>query len=272
MYSDFYRTLNILQKEKEEADSSKFDDIINAINKEEISLKNEEVVKDLKFVSSEVATFLETSTKNQTDCSDELNKDIHGLDSTLLVAQETNQKNMNVIITSLSEKVNSTKLCVEECYSPLKVTTSETINKISEFEQRKNSTTSQVKEKIRNIYFSSEKLVAEDLVKDIPTGKTPQRKTFVYPRDLVATSPLDRVLQRFRSQRAMDTDLAVHLPLENSFNSDISENGKNKENRRVKKSSRLPKKLPKFKGFAKPALPARKPLLSTNSDLDSSTI
>ncbi|CAL1261885.1 unnamed protein product [Larinioides sclopetarius] len=309
------KNIDAWKKEKAEEDSSKFDDIKNAINKNEISLKNEEVRKGLNFAPSEVTRFLETLTKNQADCCDELKKDIHGFDSTLLVAQETNQKNMNVIISSLSEKVNSTKHCVEECYSPLKVTTSETLNKISDFEQMKNNAISQVKEKIRNIYLTSEKLVAEDLVKDIPTGKTPQRKNFEYPRDLAATSPLDRVLQRFRSQRAMDTDLAVHLPLENSFNeseeskvttpegigsevnshnasftsdgydstgcetdsnassvSDISENGKNKENHRSKKSSRLPKKLPKFKGFAKPALPARKPLLSTNSDLDSSAI
>ncbi|XP_055952321.1 kinesin-like protein KIF11-B [Argiope bruennichi] len=306
-------TVNILQKVKEEEDLSEFNDLINATNIKEISLKNDEIMKSQKSVSSEIAALLETSTKNQIDYFDELKKSIQGFDSTILEAQKFNQENINVIITSLEGNVNSTKHHIEECRSLLKNTYSETMNKISESEQKRNITKSQIKEEIRNLDFAMEKFIAEDLVKDIPTGKTPQRKTFTYPKNLVATSPLDRVLQRFRSQRAMDTDLAVHLPLENSFNeseeskvttpegigsevnshnasltsddydstgcetdsnassvSDISENGKNKENCRVKKTSRLPKKLPKFKGFAKPTLPPRKPLLSTNSDLDSS--
>ncbi|XP_023709668.1 kinesin-like protein Klp61F isoform X3 [Cryptotermes secundus] len=43
-----------------------------------------------------------------------------------------------------------------------------------------------------------EKFLDEDLRKDIPTGNTPMRKEFSYPRVLAATSPHDKILAKFR--------------------------------------------------------------------------
>ncbi|XP_025994445.1 kinesin-like protein Klp61F [Solenopsis invicta] len=41
----------------------------------------------------------------------------------------------------------------------------------------------------------------EDLRHDTPTGSTPARKEYQYPKHLVATSPHERILQRFRETR-----------------------------------------------------------------------
>lgn len=55
-----------------------------------------------------------------------------------------------------------------------------------------------------------EKFLIEDLRRDIPTGSTPARKEFNYPRNLVATSPHERIIQRFREsikrQETSDSD------------------------------------------------------------------
>ncbi|GFR05689.1 kinesin-like protein KIF11-A [Trichonephila clavata] len=307
--------IHILKKEKEEEDLSKFDDLINTINMEEISVMKKAAQESQNSASSEIAGILDSSKKKQTESYEELKKAFEIHDSMVKETSQNNHQRINNITSSLSENINTVKCCIEENSKLLKISTEEVFNKVSESEDRRNQITSQIKKEILNLDLGLEKFVSEDIVKDISTGKTPQRKTLSYPTELIATSPLDRVLQRFRSQRAMDTDLAVHLPLESSFNeseeskdttpedisngvnshnvsitsedydstgcetdsnassvSDSVESGKNKENK-AKKTSRLPKKLPKFTKFAKPAPPPpRKPLISANSDMDSSII
>ncbi|KAI4484885.1 hypothetical protein M0802_012994 [Mischocyttarus mexicanus] len=51
-----------------------------------------------------------------------------------------------------------------------------------------------------------EKFLVEDLRHDVPTGSTPARKEFQYPRHLTGTSPHERILRRFREiGKHMDT-------------------------------------------------------------------
>nr|CAD7430641.1 unnamed protein product [Timema monikensis] len=62
-----------------------------------------------------------------------------------------------------------------------------------------------------------DRFLTEDLRKDLPTGQTPKRKEFHYPHQLVATSPHDRILERFRARsKAMmgDTQPMLDLSLE----------------------------------------------------------
>ncbi|CAL7948925.1 unnamed protein product [Xylocopa violacea] len=47
------------------------------------------------------------------------------------------------------------------------------------------------------------KFFNEDLQHDIPTGSTPARREFSYPRQFTVTSPHDRLLQRFRKTRKL---------------------------------------------------------------------
>nr|CAD7399353.1 unnamed protein product [Timema poppensis] len=71
-----------------------------------------------------------------------------------------------------------------------------------------------------------DRFLTEDLRKDLPTGQTPQRKEFHYPHQLVATSPHDRILERFRAHsEAMmaDTQPMLDLSLEESSSSSTSD-------------------------------------------------
>lgn len=44
------------------------------------------------------------------------------------------------------------------------------------------------------------KLLTEELRHDIPTGHTPQKREFVYPRFLASTSPHQRIVERYRQE------------------------------------------------------------------------
>ncbi|KAJ9592833.1 hypothetical protein L9F63_015524, partial [Diploptera punctata] len=64
-----------------------------------------------------------------------------------------------------------------------------------------------------------DKFLVEDLRKDSPTGNTPQRREFDYPRQLAATSPHERILARFRemNDEALFKNPNDELKDENSF-------------------------------------------------------
>ncbi|XP_043277605.1 kinesin-like protein Klp61F isoform X2 [Venturia canescens] len=46
-----------------------------------------------------------------------------------------------------------------------------------------------------------DKFLIEDLRRDMPTGCTPAKREFQYPRNLVTTSPHERIIRRFREMR-----------------------------------------------------------------------
>ncbi|EFN84784.1 Bipolar kinesin KRP-130 [Harpegnathos saltator] len=55
---------------------------------------------------------------------------------------------------------------------------------------------------LRSIQQKVEKFLLEDVRRDTPTGLTPARKEYQYPRHIVATSPHERIIQRFREARS----------------------------------------------------------------------
>ncbi|XP_012145367.1 kinesin-like protein Klp61F isoform X2 [Megachile rotundata] len=61
----------------------------------------------------------------------------------------------------------------------------------------------------------------EDLKRDVPTGTTPARREFSYPRQFVATSPHERILQRFRQvKKVIETSEDDDTNKENTGNVD----------------------------------------------------
>ncbi|OXU30307.1 hypothetical protein TSAR_015423 [Trichomalopsis sarcophagae] len=60
---------------------------------------------------------------------------------------------------------------------------------------------SKIKSQLHSIHEKVDKFVAEDLRHDVPTGTTPARRDFNYPRHLAATSPHERIIKRFREVR-----------------------------------------------------------------------
>ncbi|GLG99139.1 Kinesin-like protein KLP2 [Gryllus bimaculatus] len=61
-----------------------------------------------------------------------------------------------------------------------------------------------------------EKFLSQDIMEDIPSGKTPQRRELVYPRDLAATSPHERILCRFRAAKVTETLMESDQSIESS--------------------------------------------------------
>ncbi|KAK2712585.1 hypothetical protein QYM36_011315 [Artemia franciscana] len=63
-----------------------------------------------------------------------------------------------------------------------------------------------------NVAFRSrkeevEKFLTEDLACDVPTGQTPQRREFSYPRVLAQTSPHAKILERFKLELQESNDV-----------------------------------------------------------------
>ncbi|KAK7870939.1 hypothetical protein R5R35_012160 [Gryllus longicercus] len=61
-----------------------------------------------------------------------------------------------------------------------------------------------------------EKFLSQDIMEDIPSGKTPQRRELVYPRELAATSPHERILCRFRAAKVTETLMESDQSIESS--------------------------------------------------------
>ena len=85
--------------------------------------------------------------------------------------------------------------------------TANTFEKISsEFENRiaeSNTWSNKVVEKLDATVSEIDKFLEEDVQRDVPTGATPARKEFSYPREFTVTSPHERILQRFREVRQL---------------------------------------------------------------------
>ncbi|XP_064631070.1 kinesin-like protein KIF11-A [Lineus longissimus] len=62
---------------------------------------------------------------------------------------------------------------------------------------KQNSFSSEESQELQKRLRDVEGLVSEELVKDVPTGTTPQRRDFSYPRRLMKTQPHDTLLKQF---------------------------------------------------------------------------
>ncbi|XP_076240537.1 kinesin-like protein Klp61F [Calliopsis andreniformis] len=87
---------------------------------------------------------------------------------------------------------------VKTC-NALKEITEKLESKTSETNSRSNIVIEQLHETTDEI----NKFFEEDVQRDMPTGTTPARKEFSYPRQFTVTSPHDRILQRFRESRKL---------------------------------------------------------------------
>ncbi|KAG7202940.1 hypothetical protein KM043_010081 [Ampulex compressa] len=58
-----------------------------------------------------------------------------------------------------------------------------------------------IKEQLYSTQHEIDKFFVDELHRDVPTGSTPARKEFSYPRQFTITSPHEKILQRFREAR-----------------------------------------------------------------------
>ncbi|KAF0302525.1 Kinesin-like protein KIF11 [Amphibalanus amphitrite] len=102
-------------------------------------------------------------------------------------------------------------------------------------------------------------LLLESLERDVSTGNTPQRREFTYPRYLAATSPHERILQRYRTARAAQESRAQpdQIELPEFSTSELLETD-------TSQSSKEPA-TPESEGAPELPTPSREPALPTPS-------
>ncbi|PIK58720.1 kinesin-like boursin, partial [Apostichopus japonicus] len=61
-----------------------------------------------------------------------------------------------------------------------------------------------------------------DMTEDVPTGTTPQRREFKYPRSLNSTDPHDILIQNFRMAKQLEEAANVQLPPETELKENLS--------------------------------------------------
>ncbi|XP_072174038.1 kinesin-like protein KIF11 [Diadema setosum] len=153
------------------------------------------------------------------------NEQMDRLSSYQQEACEVVRGHMGDIDTHLSQQKEDTEAMIDE-----KAVASETVcatidRQLKEFDQTVSEWTIQSKTRAEGVSSWAaemegqantglqrvEKFLAEDLREDVPTGTTPQRRPFTYPRDLVSTEPHNILLHRFRQDRELNQ--AADLPL-----------------------------------------------------------
>ncbi|XP_076673120.1 kinesin-like protein KIF11 isoform X2 [Andrena cerasifolii] len=116
----------------------------------------------------------------------------------------------NEYLTVINDMSNAITNVSEEQATVVKdqeTKTSNAFEEISrEFENRiaeSNAWSNKVVEKLDATVSEIDKFLDEDVQRDVPTGATPARKEFSYPREFTVTSPHERMLQRFREVRQL---------------------------------------------------------------------
>jgi kinesin family protein 11 len=189
--------------------------IMNNLN--QINDKNTLFANQTKALITQSEEFLAKELKESIQMNDDVIK--------------TTDKQLNakrIAVTEMSEKL--TDELEEE--KALVSSINENIENITECVSDKTSEMIRMATTMQNSYVREidhrfkdfEKFVKNDLIKDIPTGTTPQKTQYCYPRDLVQTSPHERILERFRQTLDANDAINISLPEEtdSEFLSDCS--------------------------------------------------
>ncbi|XP_071947122.1 kinesin-like protein KIF11-B [Antedon mediterranea] len=175
------------------------------------------------------------------DCNDGTEKNHCYLESTV---KEVVQENVNVYkqqkaefdrqlnshmttIKEQTEKHTTDIACLEKEFKEQMTTTSQTVQEQHQSMQTsvegllrslKNQDgdleiwTEGMAEEFNTTSQMTETFVFSEIKKDIPTGTTPQRREFHYPRKLSKTSPHDMILKTFRTNYEVNQAAALPLP------------------------------------------------------------
>ncbi|KAG1669464.1 Kinesin-like protein KIF11 [Nymphon striatum] len=107
--------------------------------------------------------------------------------------------------TNLKNKVDEMSLYGEENKKTLE-------QKLASEEEISNEWRKEMYSALRLRDQDIDKLLNEDLERNISTGNTPRRKDYMYPKNLIATSPHEKIMRRYRKYNDIDKAAAVPLP------------------------------------------------------------
>eukprot|EP00092_Neocalanus_flemingeri_P020555 GFUD01022268.1.p1 GENE.GFUD01022268.1~~GFUD01022268.1.p1 ORF type:complete len:1112 (-),score=327.91 GFUD01022268.1:215-3550(-) len=125
---------------------------------------------------------------------------------------DKNKTDINIVGESVKEFIEETKTTDSTGVSSMMDSVSEVSTNAKELVANVKSRITQEKETVSSF-------VTEVLQEDQPTGMTPARTERNFPRYLAATSPHERILNRFRAQ-AEHASVAARLPLDDSDDGD----------------------------------------------------
>jgi len=178
--------------------TEKTQQMMNLLN--EMNTKNTSLPEETK---NSIESRKEVLSKQMSETNKMIDDSIKMCDKQLSVKQSTLkafEESLNREIEEQTALVSQIEQNIQEINGCVDEKTSEMIRMTQTMER------SQIRE-IENRSKSFESFVRNDLTQDTPTGTTPQKTTYTYPRDLVATSPHQRILERFRLVNACNTPL-----------------------------------------------------------------
>ncbi|KOX74219.1 hypothetical protein WN51_13570 [Melipona quadrifasciata] len=134
--------------------------------------------------------------------------------------QQKMEKDKSLILSAINDvyvKVYTTSNKHINCLKDYKIAFMNIFPEISQKLESENINTANMNSKIvleiQEIIDQIDKFFAQDLYRDSPTGSTPAKKDFQYPKKLVKTSPHERLLKRYREtlKDIEDTENEVSL-------------------------------------------------------------
>ncbi|XP_054153934.1 kinesin-like protein KIF11 [Oppia nitens] len=180
-------------------------DNLNTINTQEImdktsemSVKNTEIPNQIQeLINNDKQKIIKTGT-----VMDQLIGDTIVSTDKQLTAKETLLRAMSEKLNEGLDEQNNGLLSITDNIKNISECVSDKISEMCRMSQTMEK--SQIRE-IENRNRTFEAFFKNDLVKDVPTGTTPQKTEYSYPRDLTQTSPHERILERFRLINADNT-------------------------------------------------------------------
>jgi kinesin family protein 11 len=179
-------------------------------NLNQINAKNTLFANETKALITQSEEFLAKELKESIQMNDDVIKTTDKqLNAKRIAVTEMSQKLTNeleeqkVLVSGINENIENITECVSD--------------KASEMIRMATTMQNSYVREIDHRFKDFEKFVKNDLIKDIPTGTTPQKTEYTYPRDLVQTSPHERILERFRLTLDANDAINISLPEETDY-------------------------------------------------------
>ncbi|OAD59060.1 hypothetical protein WN48_09369 [Eufriesea mexicana] len=179
MMDDLQCCFNAVRKEEEENRSS-VRDILNNID------------QTCEIINNHALDTCRINIEKQNDLQERLENNLKIVKQ--VVDEETNKDVYLKVYTICNEHTR----CLSDCKMAFINVSKEMSQKLESKNINAASMSSTIIVEIQAILDQINKFFTEDLYRDIPTGLTPAKKDFQYPKKLMKTSPHERLLKRYR--------------------------------------------------------------------------
>ncbi|KAJ8025345.1 Kinesin-like protein KIF11 [Holothuria leucospilota] len=161
-----------------------------------------------KKVTQDLTDRLSSSQRQHaTDLANRVNVQISVMDGLL----ENQQEQIDNIVHKVTEDQMAVAETVSSQLSKKKEQVDCWIETVNEYSSIASDSSKTQLSTISKVDDRMSRFLQQDIQEDVPTGTTPQRRDFTYPRTLEATEPHDILLRKFRMEQKLEE--AIHVPL-----------------------------------------------------------